>query len=155
MDRHTLNKRRIRARNGSTLVEVLVGGLLVALFVVAVFQVIVGGTWLNNQQLRASRSFQELERVLEKPQYSSDHTAYTALSYGSQPDTTVALNTYGDTSSANNLTGTISTHVDSCSFTSSGITFPAKKITATISYTYNGVAYSDSLQTFLTYADNN
>jgi hypothetical protein len=157
MDRHFVvigNERRGRSNErGYTLVEVLVGGILVAIFAVTIFQVISQGSLMNRQQLLRRRSFQAMEQVLEMPVYSSLSPYYQALSPGNPVDTmVVVLDDCGGAHGADTLDATIKVRVDSLSFSYSGTVIPAKKVTATITYTNNGTSYQDSLQTLITLA---
>jgi Tfp pilus assembly protein PilV len=160
MDRHfVVNETGRRDRSdekGYTLVEVLVGGVLVAIFVVALFQIISQGSTLNRQQLLRRRAYQELDSVLEAPANSSLSPYYLALATGDPVSTgTVVLNDFGDTVTSNNITATIKVYVDSVSYSYSGTVIPAKRVTATIGYTDNGSQFLDSLQTLITLADIN
>ncbi len=160
MDRHSVVNENGRLHRldeqGYTLIEVLVGGVLAAIFVVALFQIIAQGSTLNRQQLLRRRAFQELDSVLEAPAKSSLSPYYLSLAAGNPLDTgNVVLNNFGDTTSANNINATIKVYVDSVSFSYSNTVIPAKKVTATIRYSDNGSQFLDSLQTIVTLTDIN
>jgi Tfp pilus assembly protein PilV len=160
MDRHFVVNEKGRLyrsdEQGYTLIEVLVGGVLAAIFVVALFQIISQGSTLNRQQLLRRRAYQELDSVLEAPANSSLSPYYLSLATGDPLDTAnVVLNNFGDTTSANNITATIKVYVDSVSFSYGGTVVPAKRVTATIGYADNGAQFLDSLQTLVTLADIN
>jgi type II secretory pathway pseudopilin PulG len=153
MDRHSSIKDE---PGGYTILEVLIGGILVAIVAIALFQVISQGSFLNRKELVRRRCFQEMERVLENTRYSSRSPYYLALPLGNPVDSlNVVLDDRGDTATANNLTGTIRIRVDSVSFTYNSVVIPAKKVMAKITYSDNGTAYQDSLQTIITMTDIN
>jgi hypothetical protein len=144
---------RARPGAGYTLVEVLVGSLLVAAVAIAVFQVFSQGSTINRKEITRRRAYQDLERILERPKYSYRGGNYTStdLAVGTRPDTTVTL----DSSRTPPLTGTMSVRIDTTTYTYSGTTIPSKKVTAKLTWTDNGVASSESLQTIITLVDVN
>jgi Tfp pilus assembly protein PilV len=141
----------LRNANGYTLIEALIGGLLIVIIVIAVFQVISQGSLYNKRDLLRRRAFQELEAVLEKPQYSYKSPFYMALATGSQQPNTVKL----DSTGTNPLYATVNIRVDALTYTYNAVTIPAKRVTAIINYSSEGTAYAESLQTIITLADIN
>jgi Tfp pilus assembly protein PilV len=157
MDRRAAVRRAgcMRSQAGSSLLEVLIGGLLVALAVIALFQVLSQGSSLNHQAMVRRRAFQELDRTLAIPKYSSRSPYYIALTPGQLDSMNVTLDDRGDAGTANDLVGSMKVRVDTLSFTYSGTVIPAKRITAKVTYTDNGTTFQDSLQTFVTMTDVN
>jgi hypothetical protein len=141
----------LRNTKGYTLIEALVGGVLIAVIVIGVFQVISQGSLLNKKDLLRRRAYQELERVLETPQFSYKSPYYMALAEGNQTPITVTL----DSSGTNPLRGTINVRVDALAFTYNTVNIPAKRVTAIINYSSEGTAYIESLQTIITLVDIN
>jgi hypothetical protein len=144
-----------RAENGFTLIETLIGGMLIAVSVVAVFQVLSQGSWLNRKEMVRRRAYQEMERMLEKPVYSYKSPYYSALTPGMQPDTVVTLDDRGTATTADDLMATMRVRVDAVSFQNGGTIIPAKRVTARIEYGDDGTQYAESLQTVITLVDIN
>ncbi len=157
MDRHLVvneTERPDRSREqGNTLIEVLVAGVLIAIFVVALFQVISQGSLLNRQQILRRRAYQVLDSVLESPTNSSLSPNYLARTTGDPVDTmTVALDYCGNSAHPDTINAAVKVNVDTVSYSYSGTVIPAKKVTAIISYSDQGNSYQDSLQTLSTLA---
>jgi Tfp pilus assembly protein PilV len=128
---------------GNTLVEVIVGGVIIALCVFALFQIIGQGSLMNQTQLLRRQAYQQLVSVLEMPKFSSVSPYYLSLAKG-DPDTTMTV------ALSSTINATVSVNVDSVSYFYNSVNIPAKKLTAIISYSYSGTAYLDTLQTLIT-----
>lgn len=137
----------MRNPKGFTLVEVLVGSTLVAITVAAIFVVFGQGAGLDRRDMLRRRAFQELEKAIEKPEYSYRSPFYLALATGNKPDTTVSL--------SNQITGTLSVRIDAVTYTFNSVTIPTKTVTARLSWNDGGQAYAESLQTVVTLVDIN
>lgn len=144
----------LRSPNGAALIEALVGGIIIAVIVIAVFQVLSEGSSINQKELLRRQAYQELERVLESPEYSYRSPNYLNLAVGtnlvSGYPKTVTLDTRGTSGTSDDVTGTISVRVAPQTYTYSGTTIPAKRIIATITYKEDGVDRTETLETIIT-----
>jgi Tfp pilus assembly protein PilV len=147
MDRHPVaNEERGPDRpheRGNTFVEVLVGGVIIALCVVAMFNIMGQGSNMNTKQSLRRQAYQQLVSVFEMPKFSSVSPYYLSLAKG-DPDTTMTV------ALSSTINATVSVNVDSVSYFYNSFNIPAKQLTAIISYSYNGTAYLDTLQTLIT-----
>ena len=152
MDRHPVaNEERGPDRpheRGNTFVEVLVGGVIIALCVVAMFNIMGQGSNMNTMQSLRRQAYNQLQSVLEMPKFSSVSPYYLSLAKG-DPDTTMTV------ALSSTVNGTVTVNVDSVSYSYNSVAFPAKKLTAIISYSYSGTAYLDTLQTLITFSGAN
>ena len=142
---------RIFNRMGFTLIEVLVSTAILLLAVLAIFSIIVYGSFINKEQLVWRRTYNELERILENPQYS--YINYLDLT----PDSTynlddVTLDDRGTADTGDDLMGTnVRVTVVNETFSQGAIAnIPAKRVTAFISWNDEGKNVTDSLATIIT-----
>jgi Tfp pilus assembly protein PilV len=151
-----IKSRRHSFQAGYSLIEVIVAGVVIAAVVVGIFEIISNGSSLNRKEMLRRRVYQELERILEKPEYSSRSPYYLALATTGGAYVNLSPVTL-DNKGSSPLTVTPQVRVDAWTFTYSGVNVPAKRITVQILITYPGetVQRTESLRTFVTLTDVN
>ena len=138
--------------NGFSIIEAIVGGVFLAAAIVGLYAVISQSSVISKDTLLRKRAYQELERVMENPVYSSK--SYTSVAAGTTALDTVVLD---DRGALPDLKGGLSVTVASVSYTANagnmtnGGAVPGKKITATITWTDGGATYAESLEKVITF----
>lgn len=141
---------RIYNQRGFTLIEVLVSSAILLVAVLAIFFIISYGSVLNKRQLLWRRSYNELERILESPQYS--YKNYLDLT----PDSTynlddIILDDRGNADTGDDLNANVWVTVVNEPYSHGAIAnIPAKRVTAFISWNDEGKTVTDSLETIIT-----
>ena len=138
-------------QRGFTLIEVLVSSVILIVAVLAIFAIIAHGSGLNKKQLIRRRVFNELERILEKPQFSYKSPYYSNLTPGTHNLNPVTLDDRGNADTGDDLMGNVWVTVVNETYSHGAITnIPAKRVTAFISWNDEGNTYTENLETIIT-----
>ena len=133
------NTMKLRTQKGYTIVETIVGGVILAAAIIGIYTVVSQGTKISREEMLRRRALQEMERVLEDPAISSK--AYLTLKDTTFPSVVLS----------GNVSSTPKVKVKAVTYSSGSVTVPAQKVTVTMEWTVEGTRKdSAKLQTVVT-----
>lgn len=146
-----------KMNKGSTLIEILVAGMISLLIILTLSRFIDISSGLNRSSMLHRRAFQELERVIENPNLSNqnyDTLYYAAVSGYTWPDDGNLINHNSQPvlfqSPDLTVTGDLSVLITRETFSFNSENVPGLRILANIKWDLNGKAQYDTLSTVLT-----